>query len=80
MEDWFCATCGDPIGDGQVKNAVYGCDETDGLFCGVCFAAVRCEERHGEGCATLIACAGPPPADPATGSATAKAGEESDER
>jgi hypothetical protein len=52
-----CKTCGEMIGDGQPKNAVYMCDRKDGEWCGKCFDRKPCGMgKHGEGCQTMMIC------------------------
>lgn len=40
----------------QVVNVYYMCDEDSSgkELCGDCFPSVKCEERHGEGCSTMV--------------------------
>lgn len=47
--DEICTTCGKRLIDGYMA-----CDETMGHYCEICWPAVRCEELHGEGCATAV--------------------------
>ena len=45
----FCSTCKAPMPFGHTA-----CDKTMGHYCEDCWPAVRCEELHGEGCATSV--------------------------
>jgi hypothetical protein len=56
-----CKVCGDKVGDGQEKNAVYLCDRVLGEWCGTCFDKTPCgKSKHGEGCPTLMVCEAAP--------------------
>ncbi|NIJ34305.1 hypothetical protein [Sphingomonas oligoaromativorans] len=44
-----CTACGAPLARGYMA-----CDETMGHYCASCWEAVRCDQKHGEGCATAV--------------------------
>jgi hypothetical protein len=48
-EPYRCSTC-----KIRLPGGYSACDETMGQYCPVCWPAVDCEERHGEGCATQV--------------------------
>jgi hypothetical protein len=45
----YCTKCGS-----ECPYEHYMCDVIEGTWCSDCFDSIRCEELHGEGCATKV--------------------------
>lgn len=46
-----CGNCNAPL---TLHPVYFACDEEMKSFCSDCWPSVKCEERHGEGCETVI--------------------------
>lgn len=46
-----CATCGKDL---TMESRFFMCDELLASFCEECWPKVQCEEKHGEGCETVV--------------------------